>query len=214
VAARDAEQRRLERQIRDGAEQRLRAIETELHRAAELLEAEPEQARAILERLGAEANETLAGLRDLARGIFPPLLTDRGLIPALEAQVRKLGSAARLRFDPSVTEARFPAQAEAAAYFCCVEALVNAAKHAGSVPVTLSVEQREGWLEFVIEDAGPGFDPAGPVERGGLLTMRDRLEALGGSLEVRSAPGQGARVIGRVPVSEPAGRIGELEPVG
>ena len=214
VTARDAEQRRLERQIHDGAEKRLRAIEDELRRAGGLLAGHPEQAIEILERVGTEANETLAELRDLARGIFPPLLTDRGLIAALEAQVRKLGSAARLQFDPSVHGARFPAEAEAAAYFCCVEALVNVGKHAGAAPVSLTVGQRDGWLEFVIEDAGPGFDPSGPSKGAGLQKMRDRLEALGGSLEVRSAPGAGAQVIGRIPVVQAAPKAGALEPVG
>jgi signal transduction histidine kinase/plastocyanin len=214
VTARDAEQRRLERQIHDGAERRLRGMEAELRRAGGLLAADPEQAVEILEKVGVEANETLAELRDLARGIFPPLLTDRGLIPALEAQVRKLGSAARLQFDPSIHGARFPAEAEAAAYFCCVEALVNAAKHAGAAPVSLTVGQRDGWLEFVIEDAGPGFDPRGPSKGAGLQKMRDRLEALGGSLEVRSAPGAGAQVVGRVPVGQTAPMRGTLEPVG
>jgi signal transduction histidine kinase len=119
-----------------------------------------------------------------------------------------------MRFDPSVQEARFPAEAEAAAYFCCVEALVNAAKHAGSAPVSLSVGQRDGWLEFVVEDAGPGFDPGGPSMGAGLQKMRDRLEALGGSLEVRSAPGEGARIVGRVPVAQMTPVTAELEPVG
>jgi signal transduction histidine kinase len=214
VTARDAEQRRLERQIHDGAEKRLRAIETDLGRAARMLADDPQDAVSILEGVATEANETLAELRDLARGIFPPLLADRGLIPALEAQVRKLGSAARLRFDPSVTTSRFPAEAEAAAYFCCVEALVNAAKHAGAAPVSLTVSQGGGWLEFVVEDAGPGFDPGGPSQGAGLQKMRDRLEALGGSLEVRSAPGQGARIVGRVPVARPSPVSGALEPVG
>jgi signal transduction histidine kinase/plastocyanin len=214
VTARDAEQRRLERQIHDGAERRLREMEAELRRAGGLLAGDPAQAVEILEKVGVEANETLAELRDLARGIFPPLLTDRGLIPALEAQVRKLGSAARLQFDPSIHGARFSAEAEAAAYFCCVEALVNAAKHAGAAPVSLTVGQRDGWLEFVIEDAGPGFDPRGPSKGAGLQKMRDRLEALGGSLEVRSAPGAGAQVVGRVPVGQTAPVPGTLEPVG
>jgi signal transduction histidine kinase len=214
VTARDAEQRRLERQIHDGAEKRLRAIETDLRRARGLLAGDPEQAVEVLEQIGVEANETLAELRDLARGIFPPLLTDRGLTPALEAQVRKLGSTARLHFEPSIHGARFPAEAESAAYFCCVEALVNAAKHAGTAPVSLTVAQREGWLEFAIEDAGPGFDPTGPSQGAGLQKMRDRLEALGGSLDVRSAPGAGARILGRVPVAQTSPRADALEPVG
>jgi signal transduction histidine kinase len=214
VTVRDAEQRLLERQIHDGAEKRLRGIERELRRAGEVLADDPQETMGILEMIGVEANETLAELRDLARGIFPPLLADRGLIPALEAQVQKLGSAARMRFDPSVQEARFPAEAEAAAYFCCVEALVNTAKHAGSAPVSLSVGQRDGWLEFVVEDAGPGFDPGGPSMGAGLQKMRDRLEALGGSLEVRSAPGEGARIVGRVPVAQMTPVTAELEPVG
>jgi signal transduction histidine kinase len=213
VAARDAEQRRLERQIHDGAQQRLTAIEAELRRAGEVLPHDPERAVAILEEVGAAANETLGGLRDLARGIFPPLLADRGLVLALEAQVRKLGSEARLEFDPSVLEARFPVAAEAAAYFCCVEALVNAAKHAGPASVSVNVLQRDGWLEFAIEDTGPGFEPSGAIEETGLQRVRDRLEALGGSLAVESAAGRGTRVLGRVPVDELMTADDALEPV-
>jgi signal transduction histidine kinase/plastocyanin len=214
VTARDAEQRRLERQIHDGAERELKTIETELRRAGELLNQDPQLAVGVLEQVGTAANETLAGLRDLARGIFPPLLTDRGLAAALEAQVRKLRSAARLEFDPSVLGARFPAAAEAAAYFCCLEALANADRHARAAPVSLRVAQRDGWLEFVVEDEGPGFDPSRPSDWAGLQRMRDRLEALGGSLEVGSAPGRGTRIAGRVPVVDQARRMESLEPVG
>jgi signal transduction histidine kinase/plastocyanin len=214
VTARDAEQRRLERQIHDGAERELKAIEDELRRAGEVLDQDQSLAVEILEQVGTAANETLAGLRDLARGIFPPLLTDRGLAPALEAQVRKLRSTARLEFDPSVIGARFPAEAEAAAYFCCLEALANADRHAHAAPVSLSVAQRGGWLEFVVDDLGPGFDPSRSSGWAGLQRMRDRLEALGGSLEVASASGSGTRIVGRVPVVDQARPTESLEPVG
>jgi signal transduction histidine kinase/plastocyanin len=213
VTARDAEQRRLEGQIREGAEEQLKAVQSELHRAHELLGQDPEGAAAVLEEVAAASNETLAGLRDLARGVFPPLLADRGLSHALEAQVRKLHSPARLQFDPSVLGNRFTAAAEAAAYFCCVEALVNAGKHAGAAPVSLSVSERGGWLEFVIEDSGQGFDPSRPTDGTGLQRMRDRLEALGGSLQVESVAGRGTRIVGRVPADEEAERA-SLEPVG
>jgi signal transduction histidine kinase/plastocyanin len=214
ITARDIERRRLERQIHDGAEQQLAAIDAELHLAGEVLDRDPVRAAELLDAAGEAAQETLQGLRDLARGIFPPLLSDRGLATALEAQVRKMGSPATLQFDPAVVAARFAQETEAAAYFCCLEALANAQKHAGAAALSLTLARRDGWLEFVIEDAGLGFDPASPSDGSGLQNMRDRLEALGGSLEVASAPGAGTRIVGRLPIAENAAKSESLEPVG
>lgn len=207
VAVQDAERRRLERDIHDGAQQQLVGMSVKLRLAAGVIDRDPARAGALLDELGRDANATLENLRDLARGIFPPLLADQGLAAALQAQVRKSGLPIRVDVDLGHAPARFDPQAEAAAYFCCLEALTNAAKHAPGAPITLSLEIRGGLVEFRVIDAGPGFDPDVRSRGTGIQNMSDRLEAVRGTLEIRSVPGQGTTVVGRVPanVMEPVG---------
>lgn len=199
VTARDAQRRQLERDIREGAQGQLLAIESKLGRATEVVEREPEAAIAILDELDEEATAALEGLRDLARGIFPPLLADEGIRAALEAHIRKSGVEAIIDIDPELRGARFDPDTEAAVYFCLVQALQNVTRHAGDPTATVRLAEVDGSLEFSVRDEGIGFDPSGTPRGMGLQIMLDRVEALGGSLSVDSAPGRGTTVVGRVP---------------
>ena len=135
-------------------------------------------------------------IRDLARGIYPPLLADQGLVAALQAQARKAAVPTEVRSDGV---GRYPQDTEAAVYFCVLEALQNIGKYAGASQVAVSLEAADGSLRFTVRDDGAGFD-AGAAHGSGLTNMRDRLESLGGSLVVRSEPGRGTTVTGVIPV--------------
>jgi signal transduction histidine kinase len=197
VAAADEERRRLERAVHDGAQEQLTALSVKAKLAEDLAERDPEEARGLVEQLQAGAGEALENLRDLARGVYPPLLADRGLPAALEAQARKLPF-------PAVVEAdgigRYPQGSEAAIYFCVLEALQNVAKYSGASNVVVRVEERDDRLTFTVTDDGIGFDPGRTGYGTGLQSMADRLAALDGELLVRSTPGKGATVAGRLPV--------------
>jgi signal transduction histidine kinase len=199
VAAQDQERRRLERDIHDGAQQQLVALAVNLKLARTVSAKDPDRAGEILDRLQTEAQEAMENLRDLARGIYPPLLADKGLAAALESQARKA-------VVPVVVEpngiGRYPQEAEAAAYFCVLEALQNVAKYAEATSVTVRLQEEPGGLTFVVQDDGRGFDPAKSPSGSGLQNMADRVEALGGSLDVASSPGMGTTVTGRLPVME------------
>ena len=137
------------------------------------------------------------GLRDLAHGIYPPLLQDRGLAVALAAAAGRTSISARLDAGGA---GRYAPEVEATVYFCCLEALQNVAKYAGDrARATVRVWEEEGGLLFEVADDGAGFD----VARGGgagLTNMRDRLGAIGGSLRVESEPGRGTKVVGAIPL--------------
>jgi signal transduction histidine kinase len=199
VAAQDEERRRLERNIHDGAQQQLVALSVKLRLAQTLVERDPTKAHEMLGDLQTETTGALEDLRDLARGIYPPLLADKGLVAALEAQARR--SVVPVSISPNGSE-RYPRETEAAAYFCMLEALQNVAKYAGASHVELCLRTRDGNLEFEVRDDGTGFDPAATGYGTGLQGMADRLAALDGTLEVRSAPGAGTAIIGRIPVAE------------
>jgi signal transduction histidine kinase len=152
----------------------------------------------MLAQIEEETQGALEDLRDLARGIYPPLLADKGLVAALEAQSRK----APIRVSVAAEGVgRYPAEIEATIYFCTLEALQNVAKYAEADTTTVSVSQANGTLRFAVEDDGRGFDPSGVSSGSGLQGMADRLAAVGGSLDVESSPGRGTRVAGRVPVA-------------
>jgi len=165
----------------------------------------------LLAEVGGQLGETLEILRDLARGIFPAVLADRGLVAALEAQLVRGFLSARLVADADLREVRFAPEVEAAAYFCCLEALQNCAKHASGAPVQVHVALEDTWLVFSVSDSGPGFDIDGTLNGTGLAGMADRLAAVGGTLEVRSQGGQGTVVSGRVPARASAGATSEIE---
>jgi signal transduction histidine kinase len=201
VTAQDEERRRLERNIHDGAQQQLVALAVKMRLAAGLMDRDPAQAQALLEQLRGDATETLEDLRDLARGIYPPLLADKGLLPALEAQARKSPVATRVVGDGV---GRFSQDVEAAVYFSCLEALQNVAKYAQASEVTITLSNGAGDLTFEVRDDGVGFDPQNGSLGTGLQGMADRLGALGGTVEIHSAPGTGSTVTGSVPVETTA----------
>ncbi|MDQ4108779.1 MAG: sensor histidine kinase, partial [Actinomycetota bacterium] len=201
VAAQDERAKKLERDIHDGAQQQLVALSVKLRLAGGLVQQDPDKARAVLTELQGQATDTLEDLRDLARGIYPPLLADKGLPAALEAQARR--SSIPVRFDPDGV-GRYREEVESAIYFSCLEALNNVAKYADASTVTIRLLEADGELRFEVRDDGRGFDPAVIAHGTGLRGMADRVEAVGGRLEVRSAPGGGTTVAGSVPVSTEA----------
>jgi signal transduction histidine kinase len=197
VAAQDEARRRLERNIHDGAQQQLVALAVKARLARALTEREPSKAAKMLEQIESETQDALEDLRDLARGIYPPLLADRGLSAALEAQARK--SVVPVTVEAAV--GRFSQEVEATVYFCALEALQNVAKYANASRVTVHVSHVNGHLAFTVSDDGDGFDASSTRHGTGLQGMADRLDAVNGSLEVDSAAGRGTTVAGRVPVS-------------
>ena len=196
VAAQDQERRRIERNIHDGAQQQLVALAVKLRLADGLVGRDDEKVHVMLADLQAESTAALENLRDLARGIYPPLLADKGLAAALEAQARKSPVPITVVGDGV---GRFPQEVEAAVYFCALEALQNVAKYADAERVTVRLAAPDGSLRFEVKDDGRGFDPSA-ASGSGLTNMRDRLDALGGTLVVRSEPGTGTTVAGSVPV--------------
>jgi signal transduction histidine kinase len=199
VATQDAERRRIERDLHDGAQQHLVALAVNARLARELVRSEPLEAEGLLGDVGLQAEEALRTLRDLARGIYPPALADRGIAAALEAHLAAAASGVHLEADEAARAARFAPEVEAAVYFCCLEAVQNAGKHAPGAPVRVCLSRGEGSLEFRVSDDGPGFEPAHVRGGTGLQGMADRLAAFGGTLDVRSAPGAGATIAGRLP---------------
>ncbi|HEX2030529.1 MAG TPA: histidine kinase [Actinomycetota bacterium] len=197
VATQDASRRKLERDIHDGAQQHLVALAVQLKLAQNVAAKDPAKVRPVLERLVAVTQDALADLRDLTRGVYPPLLEREGLVPSLRA------AAARSPV-PVAVEAngltRRPPDVEAAVYFSVLEALQNAAKYADATRVEVRLGEDRGDLTFEVRDDGRGFDPSSAPAGSGLTNIADRLRALGGSLKVRSAPGEGTTVTGRVPV--------------
>jgi signal transduction histidine kinase len=197
VAAQDEERRKLERNLHDGAQQQLVALTVKVRLLEQLVERDPAQARSIAAQLQGDASDALEELRDLARGIYPPLLADRGLVAALESQARK-------SVVPVTVEAdgvgRYAREAEAAVYFSCLEALQNVAKYASASRATVTLSDGDGRLRFEVTDDGVGFDPAASSYGSGLQGIADRLAALDGEIEITSAPGVGTTLAGTLPV--------------
>jgi signal transduction histidine kinase len=196
VAAQDEERRRLERNLHDGAQQQLVALSVRLRLAESLAERDPPGTKAMLSALQAETGDALENLRDLARGIYPPLLADHGLPAALEAQARKAPVPVEVRSDGV---GRLPKEVEAAVYFCCLEALQNVAQYAHATHAEVRLSASGDELAFEVIDDGDGFDPSAMRRGSGVQGMADRMEALGGILEIRSEPGTGTTVTGRIP---------------
>ena len=201
VAAQDEERRKLERNIHDGAQQQLVALTVKLRLLEQLAARDPTKAAEIAAQLQDETAAALNDLRDLARGIYPPLLADEGLSAALSAQARK----AEISVTVDAKEiGRFPEDVEAAVYFSCLEALQNIAKYARASNVTISLARDDGHLSFAVADDGVGFDPEAAHRGTGLQGIADRMDALGGTLEIRSRVGGGTSVHGVVPVGSGA----------
>jgi signal transduction histidine kinase len=196
VRAQDEERRRIERNLHDGAQRHLVALKVKLRLAQMLAATSPEQAKVTLVQLKADADEALETLRDLARGIYPPLLADRGLVAALESQARK--ATVQIRVEAEGVE-RYAQDVEATVYFCVLEALQNVQKHASASQVVVRLRGQESGVQFEVEDDGAGFDTVAVTRGAGLTNMVDRVEALGGSVDVTSARGAGTCVSGNVP---------------
>jgi len=205
VAAQDEERRRLERNLHDGAQQDLVALAIKLRLAGAAADEDPAQAKEIIGELQADAAAALENLRDLARGIYPPLLADLGLVAALNAQARKSPVPVAVEADGV---GRLPQDTEAAVYFCCLEALQNIAKYARATQASIRLQAEDAALCFTVSDDGAGYDARRTVMGSGQRNMADRLAALDGRLEVRSAPGQGTVVTARVPLLQ-ASRVTE-----
>ncbi|MGH2651838.1 MAG: sensor histidine kinase, partial [Actinomycetota bacterium] len=156
VAAQDQERRRIERDIHDGAQQQLVALAVKLRLLEQLTRKDPDRAAAMAAELQAEANDAMQNLRDLARGIFPPLLSDKGLVAALEGQARKANVPVEI---DGHGVGRYPQDVESTVYFCVLEALQNVAKYARASRVSVRLAAEDGQLRFDVTDDGVGFDP-------------------------------------------------------
>jgi signal transduction histidine kinase len=198
VAAQDDVRRKLERNIHDGAQQQLVALTVKLRLLEQMAERDPAGAAAIAAQLQTETTEALEDLRDLARGIYPPLLADQGLPSALQAQARKSSLPVRVDADDV---GRYPQDVEAAVYFSCLEGLQNVAKYANASSITISVTKSNEHLAFTVVDDGVGFDPSSTTQGTGLQGIADRIDALGGTFTVTSEPGTGTSLRGTVPVA-------------
>jgi signal transduction histidine kinase len=196
VTTQDERAKTLERNIHDGAQQQLVALAVKLRLAEGFARSDPERTASMLADLQAEANDALENLRDLARGIYPPLLADRGLAAALEAQARK--SPVPVDVQARGVD-RYPQEIESAVYFSCLEALQNVAKYADASSASVELAQEDGHLIFRVRDDGRGFDATTRTYGTGLQGMADRLDSIGGILEVDSTPGRGTTVAGRIP---------------
>jgi signal transduction histidine kinase len=198
VTAGDEARRRLERNLHDGAQQDLVALAIKLKIADGTLSDGAKEARHLFEELQADTATALQNLRDLAHGIYPPLLADLGLAAALNGQAKKSALPVTIQADGL---GRFPEDTEAAVYFCCLEALQNTAKYAGATQAAIDLRAQRETLTFTVSDDGAGFDAQHTPLGAGLRNMADRLAALGGRLEVTSAPGQGTTIAGQLPFS-------------
>ncbi|MFN2556743.1 MAG: histidine kinase [Nitriliruptorales bacterium] len=196
VTAQDEERRRIERNIHDGAQQELISIKVRLG-LAEQLAKKGQPVEQLLRQLNEDTGTAIDNLRALARGIYPPLLASEGLVAALRAQAGRVPVPVRIDADGI---GRFAREVEAAVYFCCLEALQNATKYAGADRIDVTLARDHGLLTFTVTDNGSGFDPDSCPAGSGIQNMIDRVEALDGTLEIRSAPGQGTTVLGCVPV--------------
>jgi signal transduction histidine kinase len=198
VRAQDEERRKLERNIHDGAQQQLVALAVKLRMAEMLIGRNDDRAHGVLTELQTDVGDALDDLRDLARGIYPPLLADKGLPAALEAQARKAAVPTTLEADGI---GRFSQEVEATVYFSCLEALQNVAKYADATAATIRLRSNDGHLEFTVVDDGRGFDPLATGYGTGLQGIADRVAATGGTVQVRSAPGSGTSLTGRIPTA-------------
>jgi signal transduction histidine kinase len=195
VEAADAARRRIERDLHDGAQQRLVTLALDVRMARARLDREPDSAGPFLERIGAELGAASAELRELARGIHPAVLTERGLAPAIAALAARAPVPVEILDLP---EERLPATAEATAYFTVSEALTNVAKYARATHATVRLAREDGALAIEIRDDGVGGAEAGTGS--GLSGLADRVGALDGSLHVESPAGEGTLVRAVLPL--------------
>jgi signal transduction histidine kinase len=207
IETQDAERRRLERDIHDGAQQHLVALAVNLRLAQTLLAKSPQRATEVLESQAVAAQDAIDTLTQLSRGIYPRLLSDEGLVPALRAAVATTAVPIVIESTSAADGSRPPSSVEAALYFFGLEAIQNAAKHAQASKVVVRFEQEDGVLRLDVSDDGLGFDPVHAAASGsgvGLANMSDRVDAVGGSITFASAAGQGTTVTAVVPVGDSA----------
>jgi two-component system, NarL family, sensor kinase len=202
LTAHDEARRELERDLHDGAQARLVALRLQLGLAATRAAALPDSdgaspLRSLLERLGDDTDAAIRSLRDLSRGLHPPVLETAGIAAALRAGVR--GLPVEVAID-AADLGRAPIAVETAVYFCCLEAVKNAASHADARRVRVTLTDHEGRLAFTVEDDGCGFDPALAVPGRGLTNLEDRIRGLHGRFEVDTGPGRGTRIRGELPL--------------
>jgi signal transduction histidine kinase len=210
VAGQDAERRRIQRILHDGVQQEIVALSARAGLLRQqLLRGDPAAADGLAE-MQRDLAATLHDVREIAYAIHPPVLSDRGLLEAIEAQSSRLAVPMAVRADPRLRGVRFGEQIEAAAWYVLAEALSNVVKHAAASEVEVSLSQQDGRLGLVIRDDGCGFDPGRP--RGlGLAGLSDRLDTVGGSLTIDSGAGLGTSVCAHIPVGgEPAAAGSEL----
>ncbi len=187
-AAADEERRRIERDLHDGAQQQLVTLGIKLDLIAGMIESDPERAVEQLRGAGTRVTDVLDDVRSLARGIYPPLLVDAGLAEALVAAGRRCALPTKVDCDGV---GRYPPGTESAVYFCCLEALQNASKHAdGARSISVRVRESAGKLRFEVSDDGAGFAPGTAMNGGGLTNMRDRVAAVGGQVTRALVPGR------------------------
>jgi signal transduction histidine kinase len=194
-ATADEERRRIERDLHDGAQQRLVGLRIKLELAEELMPWDPVHGRKLLHEIGDDTEEALEEVRSLAHGVYPALLARQGLTDALREVVLRSPIPARLE---AAGIGRYPELVESAVYFCSLEAMQNASKHASGATEVVVALSDDGMLRFEVRDDGAGFDPA-TTSGAGLSNMHDRLAAVGGELSILSAVGGGTRIIGTVP---------------
>jgi signal transduction histidine kinase len=199
VAASVAARRQVERDLHDGAQQRLLLVGMKLAMARQCVEHDPSSAAAAIDEMREDLSAAIAQLRDLAHGIYPSLLENDGLPAALREAADR--AAIPTTVDCDSTDG-LAAELEAAVYFCCLEALQNVAKHGGAgVRARLRLTHRHGMLAFEVIDDGLGFDPVSTPMSAGLQNMTDRIGAFGGALRIMSAPGAGTTIAGAVAVA-------------
>jgi signal transduction histidine kinase len=198
IEAADAERRRIERDLHDGAQQRLVALSLTLRMAEKRAQQGDPESAELVRSAGEEAGLALKELRDLARGIHPAILTNRGLAAALEDLAGRAPIPAKVVATP---DERLPDQVEAAVYFVVSECLANVGKHADAQSASIAVAARDGALEVVVSDDGVGGAELGTGS--GLQGLEDRVGALEGTLSVDSPPGDGTRVLCTIPLVQP-----------
>jgi len=196
VTAQDERAKHLERNLHDGAQQQIVALTVKLRLLGQLMDRDVEKAKSMASDLQTDATDALEQLRDLARGIYPPLLADQGLVAALEAQARKASVPTEVRSDGI---GRYPQDIESAVYFCVLEAMNNVAKYAEATRAEVSLAQDDGHLRFAVVDDGTGFDTTETSYGTGVQGMADRLDAIGGALQVVSHKGAGTTIEGQIP---------------
>ena len=197
VATADAERRRVERDLHDGAQQHLVALAVNLRLARDIIADDPGAGTEMLAQMAEDVQVTIRELRELAHGIYPPLLADAGLPEALRAAAGRCAIPVGVSADGI---GRYSQGVETAVYFCCLEAMQNAAKHAPGATAQVRIREESGGLLFSVSDDGPGFDPAKARSGHGFVNMADRLGAIGGTVRWESQPGHGSAISGSVPV--------------